>query len=145
MRSSLSGDHQGCAAGFIRLHVRGSPFSSIADRTVFVSGLGLCLRRPGDGSTGWTISCKKGTDSCHSKEFQFLTAGAVIPCEHGLVHRYPQQHSDEMIGGQQRVVKVQNPAIGKALKAHCQGSEYTFEALLIPTAADVGETLGVCD
>jgi hypothetical protein len=32
MSSSLSGDHQGCAAGFIRLHVRGLSFSSIADR-----------------------------------------------------------------------------------------------------------------
>src|SRR5215472_7742385 len=32
MSSSLPGDHQGCAAGLIWLHVRGSPFSSTTNR-----------------------------------------------------------------------------------------------------------------
>ena len=67
----------------------------------------------------------------------------MIPREHGFVYRYPQQHSDEMVGGQQRIIDAQELAVGKALKTGCQCSEHTLEALLVPTAANVGKPLRI--
>jgi hypothetical protein len=64
----------------------------------------------------------------------------VIACEHGFVHRYPLQESDEVVSGLLRVVRLQQPAFGESPETGCQRGEDALEALLIPTAAQSGQS-----
>jgi hypothetical protein len=58
-------------------------------------------------------------DGCDSRAFEFVGAGTMIPSEHRLVYRYPQQQSNEMIGSEPGIVNVQESAVGEVLKTHC--------------------------
>src|SRR5882672_5480095 len=91
------------------------------------------------------VSREEGAHCRPSVAFELGFAGAVIPGEHGLVHRYPQQQSDEVVSRQERIIYSQPLVVGKPLETDCQRSEYPLEALLIPGTGHVRKTAGVGD
>ena len=102
-----------------------------------------CGLRRSSESIGWTVSGKEGADRGDSNAFEFAGSGAVIPCVHGLVDGYPQQHSDKMAGGQHRIIDAEEFAVGEASKAGSQSGEDPIEAVLVPAAAHIGKSLRV--
>jgi hypothetical protein len=69
----------------------------------------------------------------------------VLAAEHDPVHRHPQDHPGELLGGEQRVVQAQHAPLSEALQGGGEGGQTAFEASLPVGAPQLGEAASLTD
>jgi hypothetical protein len=87
------------------------------------------------------VGGEEGTDAAGRVRVEVVLAVFGTAVEHGPVHRDPEQQAGEVVGGEERVLGVEQPPVGQAPEGRREGGQNALETCSHQAAPSSGKDL----